>query len=182
MVAELLPESGFVALQQLKSSDPLRTLPEIEVGYEEARWSAVLRRQRRPVVPERHPRLAAAHVGDRQVRRVAAVAERDDELSLAEPALLRGVQQRVDGNAFPLRVELGPLGYAVDVDGRRLVGEPFKLLPRPSDGPATRIAEREVPRCQRCVWSWTRGEDGKVPRLVLTRREPILLRGGAATV
>ena len=49
--------------------------------HEQARRAAVLGLERLAVVAERDPRLAAGDVLERQVRRVAAVAERDDVLA-----------------------------------------------------------------------------------------------------
>jgi len=81
------------------------------VRDEHARRAAVLRLERLASVAERDPCLAARHVLERQVGRVAAVAELDDVFGRR----LDPVEQRVDGDALPDGVQLRPLGHAVDV-------------------------------------------------------------------
>src|SRR6266545_4644278 len=90
VVAVLLPEARRVLGAQRQPAHPLRALPEIEVRHEQTRRPAVLGLERLAVVPECDPRLASRHVLERKVRRVAAVAERDDELRRGFDA----VQQR----------------------------------------------------------------------------------------
>src|SRR5262245_596960 len=79
VVAELLPESRLVALEQQQPPHPLRALPEVQVRYQQPRGSAVLGGQRPAVVAPHDPRLGAGDVLERQVRRVAPVAERQRE-------------------------------------------------------------------------------------------------------
>ena len=62
--------------EQAQPGDPLRALPEVQVGHDHARRAAVVDGQRAAVDLPRDPRLAAGDVGQRQVRRVAGVAER----------------------------------------------------------------------------------------------------------
>src|SRR4051812_38377986 len=73
-----LPEPGLVVQAQLDPSQPLRALPEVEMGDEQPGRPAVLGLERLAVVLVRHPRLALPYVVEREVRRVAAVAERED--------------------------------------------------------------------------------------------------------
>src|SRR3989442_10943694 len=78
VVAVRLPEPRLVLVSQAEASYPLRALPEVEVRHEQPRGAAVLGLERLPVVGERHPGLAVGDVLERQVRRVAAVAEGEE--------------------------------------------------------------------------------------------------------
>src|SRR6266480_1021997 len=174
MIAELLPKTGLVTVQQLKPAHPLRALPEIEVRHEETRRPTMLRRKRCPIVTEHHPRLAARYVTNGQVRGVSAIAEGDDEPSFRQAGVLRGLQQRIDGDALPPCIELRPLGNAVDVDGRSLMRQLLKFFPRPRHRAASRISNGEMPGCERYAWSWTGGKHRKIPRLILPGRQAVL--------
>src|SRR5688500_12039754 len=145
VVAELLPETWLVTVQELESAHPLRALPEVEMGDEQAPRSTMLRRQRRAVVSESDPRLPARDVGKRQVRGVATVAESEHEIPLAQTPGARCVEQGVDRHAFPSRVELRPLRDTVDVDRRHVMGKRLQLIPRPSNRPSGCVANDEVP-------------------------------------
>src|SRR3954454_844105 len=128
VVAVALPEAGFVLLQQLQSTHPFRALPEVQMWYEQARGATVLRSERLTVVLVHDPRLAAGHLVERKVRRVAAIAPGAHEL----PARLDGFEQPVYRHAGPRRVELRPLRHAVDVDREGLAGQRRELRPRPA--------------------------------------------------
>src|SRR2546430_17476079 len=78
VVAVGLPEPGLVVQAKFDPAHPLRALPEVEMGDEQPCRSAVLRLQRLVVVLVGHPRFAVPYVVEREVRRVAAVAERED--------------------------------------------------------------------------------------------------------
>ena len=80
VVAVALPEARLVVVAQLQPAHPLRALPEVEVRHEQPRRAAVLGLERLAVVAVRDPGLAARDVLQREVRRVAAVAEGDHEL------------------------------------------------------------------------------------------------------
>src|SRR4051812_10590837 len=77
VIAVGLPEPRLVLVLQLEPAHPLRALPEIEMRHEQPSGSAVLRLQWLTVVVIGDPGLAVRHVFERQVRRVATVAERD---------------------------------------------------------------------------------------------------------
>src|SRR6185312_17061920 len=62
VVAEGLPEAGFVLLEQRQSTQPLGALPEVEVRHEQPGGPAVLRRQRLAVVGVDHPGAAVDEV------------------------------------------------------------------------------------------------------------------------
>src|SRR5207249_10233871 len=55
VVAEALPETRLVLVDQLEPAHPLRALPQVQVRDEQPRRPAVLGCQRLAVVPERHP-------------------------------------------------------------------------------------------------------------------------------
>src|SRR5947209_15211801 len=139
VVAEALPEAGLVTLADLEPAHPFRALPEVQVRDEQPCGTAVLGGERRALGGERHPRLAAGDVVDRQVRRVAAVAEGGPE----GPVDLDPVEQRVDRDALPGHVEPGPLRHAVDVAGDRLERELAELLPGPRAGGRDRSGDGE---------------------------------------
>src|SRR3954466_11969815 len=77
VVPQRLPEARLVAVGESEPAHPLRALPEVEVGDEQGGAPAWLGIERFVVVAERDPGLAVGHVFERQVRRIAAVAERD---------------------------------------------------------------------------------------------------------
>ena len=83
---------------------------------EETRRTAVLGLQRLAVVAEGDPCLAVRHVLEWEVGRVAAVAEGGHVIGRGFHVL----EKRVDGDSLPDRVELRPLGDAVDVLGHRV--------------------------------------------------------------
>src|SRR5215207_7935740 len=162
VIAQLLPEARCILVVELDAAHPLRALPEVEVWHEQACRPPVLRRQRLAVVTERDPCLSAGDVGKGKVGGVAAVAERDDERSASDARRRRGAKQRVDADAFPLRVELRPLRHTVDVHGGRFVREREKLLPRPPHFAPIRAANREVPRREIDARCRTSGQHGEV--------------------
>src|SRR5215213_8221161 len=104
VVAVLLPEPRAVPRAQRDPADPLGALPEVQVRHEHAHRPTVLDRQRPPVELPGDPRLAARHVGQRQVGRVTGAGRRHHELRLGgRPG---DPQQRVDADAGEPGVEL----------------------------------------------------------------------------
>ena len=163
-----------------EAAHPLRALPEVEVRHEQPRRAAVLGLERLAVVAERDPRLAARDVLEREVGRVAAVAERDDELGRR----LDAVEQRVDRDALPARVELRPLRHAVDVlrDASRSAARGT----RPRSSAAARRSRPAIEKLQLSSGVCGVGpgrEHREVGRHVLAGRHAALLTGlGVATV
>src|SRR3954453_3354562 len=102
VVAEGLPEAGLVLLREREPAPPFGALPEVEVRDEQPGRAAVLGLEVVAVVGVDHPCLAAGDVLDRQVGRVATVAERGDVAALE----LDPVEQRVDRHAAPVGIEL----------------------------------------------------------------------------
>src|SRR3954451_18739990 len=168
VVAVRLPEAGLVLVPELEAAHPLGALPEVEVRDEQPYRAAVLRVERLAVVAERDPGFAVDQILERDVRRVAAVTERDR----VGRVVLDGLEQRVDSHALPDRVELRPAGDAVDVGGDRLARESLELVPRPADRLAA-AAELERPLLERRVRRRARREHREVVGQVLARRYPV---------
>src|SRR5215472_13193994 len=158
VVAVCLPEAGLVGRVEPEAPYPLGALPEVVVRDEQARGAAVLGLERLTSVGEDHPGLAARDVPERQVGRVAAVRVLGHVLGCR----LDPFEERVDRDASPDGVELGPLGHAVDVAGDLLARQGTGLLP----GPAARLVQLaddgKVPRLERRVRRRSGGEDGEV--------------------
>src|SRR5829696_8778341 len=127
VVAQGLPEAGFVFGDQPQSSHPLGALPEVQVWDEQAGRTAVLGLERLAGVGVCDPGLTARDLIQRQVRGVAAVAERDDVLGDGLDLFEQGVHR----DAFPPGAQLRPLGDAVDVFCDLLRGQLSELLPSP---------------------------------------------------
>src|SRR4029079_10437419 len=80
VIAVALPEAGLVLAAKRQAAHPFGALPEVEVRDEEPGRPAVLRRERLALVGVDDPGVPARDVLDREVGRVAAIAERDNEL------------------------------------------------------------------------------------------------------
>src|SRR5918994_6544119 len=90
VIAQLLPEPWLVVLGEDQPAHPFGAFPEVQVRNKEARRSSMLGLELVTVVAVDDPRLAAGDVLDREVRRVAAVAQGSDVAALE----LHAVQQR----------------------------------------------------------------------------------------
>src|SRR5919202_428611 len=77
VVAQGLPEARLVAICKPQASNPLCTLPEIEMRDEQTGGTAMLGLEWFLLVGVSHPCLATYYVFDRQVRRVAPITEGD---------------------------------------------------------------------------------------------------------
>src|SRR5439155_16957361 len=130
VVAVRLPEPRLVLVPESEAAYPLRALPEVQVRNEQPRWASVFGLERLSVVAERDPGLAVGDVLEREVRRVAAVAEGEE----IRRVVLDAVEEGVDGDSLPDRVELRQFRHAVDVSGRRLARQFAELVPAPGDG------------------------------------------------
>src|SRR6476659_6271623 len=139
LVAVALPEARLVLGPQLDAADPLRALPEVEVRNEQPRGPAVLGVERFTPKLVRDPGFPLTEVLEREVRRVAAVTEREHVFG----ARVDPVEQCVERDAGPTRVQLRPLRDAMDVDGHRLGRQRAELVPAParSSSTAPRIAK-----------------------------------------
>src|SRR5262245_13108563 len=86
VVAVALPEALLVVIEQPQPGPPLGALPEVQVWYQQTGRTAVLGRQRPAVDLPDDPRPTVGDVGQRQVGRVAGVAEGEHERGLGERA------------------------------------------------------------------------------------------------
>src|SRR5205085_972667 len=118
VVAERLPEAAPVVLHEAQAAHPLGALPEIEVGDEHAGGAAMFGRERSALVGVDDVGLAVDDVGEGQVSGVAAIGVCQYVAGAA--VKLDVLEEGVYAYAFPVRVELGPLGDAVDVGGEGL--------------------------------------------------------------
>src|SRR4051812_9760367 len=100
VVAERLPEAGLVLVAEDQPPHPLRALPEVQVRDEQAGGAAVLGLELVAVVAVDDPGAPARQVLEREVGRVAAVAEGGHVAAERLDAL----EQRVDRHALPGRV------------------------------------------------------------------------------
>src|SRR5262249_12768414 len=99
VIATLLPEAGLVARDELDALQPLRALPEIELGHDRAHRAAMLAGQglALPLVSEQ--RVIVVEVLELEVGRVAVVAVEDQ---MTRPLERRHHRQDVLGrNALP---------------------------------------------------------------------------------
>src|SRR3954470_17839009 len=76
VVSERLPEARLIGFHEVQPAHPLRALPEIQVRDEQAGGAAVLGLEVVAVVAVDDPRASTRQVLEREVGRVAAVAER----------------------------------------------------------------------------------------------------------
>src|SRR5262249_30734446 len=132
VIAERLPEAWLVVFDDAQPSNPLGALPEIQVGDEQARRAAVLRVERLPLIGVHDPGLAPRDVAKRQMRRIAAITERNHVTTANADTCEQGIQR----DALPVGIQLRPLCYAVDVLRHRLARQGAELAPGP---PSRRI-------------------------------------------
>ena len=97
--------------------------------HEQPRRAAVIGRDRRALVAERHHALLAGEVRERHVGGVAVerVGEHVGRRRRVDPGVGENV---VDGDALPVGVELRPLGDAVDVAVELGARQRVELRPR----------------------------------------------------
>ena len=90
----------------------------------------MLRLQRLAFIGVDDPCLTTEHLLQGEVGGIASIAEGEHVAGVMGD--LR--EQRIEGDAFPLRVQFRPLGHAVDVPGHRLARQGLKFLPGPAFG------------------------------------------------
>ncbi len=74
MITSRLPETGSVFFDEFKAAHPFRAFPKIVLRHQQARRTSVLGRERLSVILVNNPSFTVADVGERQIRRVTAVA------------------------------------------------------------------------------------------------------------
>src|SRR5689334_16444163 len=77
-----LPEAGLVVLHEPEAGDPLRALPEVEIGDEAAHGRAVLELERLAVEPVRDERVVGERLLEGDVRGEAVRGLEDDVAGL----------------------------------------------------------------------------------------------------
>src|SRR5665213_1294032 len=180
VVPAQLPEAGFIALRELQRVDPLRGLPEIEMRDEQPGGAAMIWGNWLPLVARRHHALLAGeilegHVGGVTVEGVGQrVAGRRAEAGVG--------QDRLDRNACPVRIELAPLGHAVDIAMHLRLRQRVECLPRPRLDRPWADLQRELPVFRIDLRRRPGGEHRKPIFLVLARRQPHgLVRAGTTS-
>src|SRR6516225_8006403 len=111
VIAEFLPESGLVVIDELQTAYPLGALPEIEVRNEQPSRTAVLGSERLAFIARSDHRLAVEQVLDGKIAIATDHGEGGGRLRQA-----RRFEQRIDRHALPIRVELRPGCHTVNVD------------------------------------------------------------------
>src|SRR5260370_40695233 len=111
------------------------------------------------------PCLATEHLFEGEVGGIASIAEGEHVAGVI--ADLR--EQRIEGDALPLRVQVRPLGHAVDVPGHCLAWQGLKFLPGPAFGLIALPQKREIPGRQRRMRRRPCREDGKAAFEILSR-------------
>src|SRR5262249_18718298 len=123
-----LPEAGPVVGGELDPAEPLRALPEVLAGDDEAQRPAVLERERLAVGVRREQRVVVLERRERDVRGEALLGVGDREAR----ARARAAQGRelAPVDALEARVEAAPARDAVDVLRRRRPRQLAEPLPR----------------------------------------------------
>src|SRR6266581_858543 len=127
----------------------------------------MLRRERLALIGVDHPGLAIQHLFQGQVGRIAPIREGEHVTSV----VLDLREQGVEGDAFPVRVQLRPLGLTVDVFGDRLAWESLKLVPAPAFWLIDFPDNGKIPVRQWCMRCWSCRKDGEAALEILSRRE-----------
>ena len=133
--------------------------------YEQADRAAVLPRQRLAFVLGDHPGLAVREVFDRDVGRVAAVAVGHR----VRPERLSRFEEGVDRDTAEARIELRPLGDAVDVARDVLLLQRAKLGRRPLRRLSHHAVDADAPLLLGDSGRRAGGEDGEARLVVLAR-------------
>src|SRR6266571_6792836 len=125
----------------------------------------MLRRERLALIGVDHPGLATQHLFQGQVGRIAPIREGEHVTGV----VLDLREQGVEGDAFPVRVQFGPLGHAVDIFRHCLARQGMKFVP----GPALRLIDLphngEIPGRERGMRRRPCREHGKAALEILSR-------------
>src|SRR5207245_5281970 len=118
-----------------------------------------------------HPGFPPQYIDERQIGGIASIAESDD-IPRDVGVIIHLLQQGLDGDAFPMGIELGPLGDTTDVDGWCLMGKGQQFLPGPTLWFFHVPYNREIPLLQGSMRRRPCREDRKAALKILSRREP----------
>src|SRR5712691_6027464 len=133
--------------------------------------------ERLAVIVESHPRPAVVDIVDRQVRGIAAVAERQHITGIMGYL----IQQRAHGYTPPYRVELGPARHAVNVYRDGFIGQRLEFRPSPRLERVAALPNRECPLRYGRMRRRPSRQHWEVLGQVLPWRDPGLLDRGRPT-
>jgi hypothetical protein len=122
-------------------SHPLRGLPEIQVRHQQPHRATMRGGQRFALVTVDDPGLADEKIGHRDVGGVATVGT--DQCEFGDS--VDRFEKRVQRNAFPFGIQLGPGGDAVNADSEPLAAQSLQLSPRPPVLGAELVSDCESP-------------------------------------
>ena len=108
---------------------------------------------------------------EREVRRVALLAVREDEAS--GRLELRPAEDRLDRDTLPGRIQPRPTRHAVDVAVDRLAGETLELLPGERELALDLAVDLEVPLRKVRAGNRAVMQHGELERPVLAGRNPV---------
>ena len=154
VVSVCLPEAGRVFVAEAQSPDPLGGFPEIEMGHEQPHRSAVCGFKRFAVEGVCEHCLSIDDVFGWDVRGVSAVAPCHDVVA-GRFVNAGSCEEVVYGYSAPIRVELRPLGDAVDVGMQVGLGQLVEFLPVPFADGLTLMLDGEVPGLNIDFRGWT---------------------------
>src|SRR5690349_11209780 len=167
VIAGRLPETRLVLLHHLQAVDPLRRLPEVQVGNEHPGRPAVLRLKILAVELISDPRLPVQQIFQRYVGGVPPEAVHHGVVRSS----LDVREQRVQRDAAPGRAELRPFRDTVDVGAEILVRQRGELPPVPT-GLVTRLGgDGEAPAVERDARGRAGREHREVVGQILTGRQ-----------
>jgi hypothetical protein len=157
-------------VQELETADPLGTLPEVALGDEQSERETVLGLEWLAVERVGQEHVIVIEDVEWQVGCVALLGVADDVGR--GRADLRQLEDLLDRDAFPGRIELRPARHAMDVRMDLLAWEVFELLPGEREGRIDLAPHLEVPRRQIDPRHRAVVEHGELLRPVLAGRDP----------
>src|SRR5512143_1773957 len=125
------------------------------MGYDEPGRAAVFGRKRTIVVVPRDEGLTINDVRQRHIGRIAIDGVGNDELRLVIDLDL--LQQRIDADAMPARIEVRPFSDAVNIDDEILLRKFKEVRPRPRDRFLDETFNGESPLIQIDFGRWPGG-------------------------
>jgi hypothetical protein len=148
VIAIALPEAGLVALQQFNGFEPLRALPCVEPGNNQACRAAVVETQRLSIVRDRNKRVFSQEIRQWNVGRKSSVmAVRENESRLwTRAACQRDNITRL--YPFPQVPQTAPAGDAVKIRKHAHAGQLREFTPVPFRHVANHAVNFELPRIE----------------------------------
>ena len=171
VVAVALPEAELVVVEELEATDPLAALPEIPLRDQQPERVAVFGLERRPAERVGQQDVVVIEDRERDVGGVALLGMRDDVCRVRADA--GHLEDRLDGDALPVGVELRPAGHAMDVGVDGLARQGLELVPGQGERRIHLAPDLEIPFRQVDVRDRAVVEDGELVGLVLTGRDPL---------